>query len=150
MNDPGFYKIMYTAAKNVSLPVFMNPTQVYTLADYLTGNLTELEFDHDSFVLTDDTDLKNRAGVKKTTGGQFRITGIDSTKQAILETLMREPHVFVFVDLEENCLLCGTNHFRARFAYKMLHSSPGNSQKSLQVTISCESPFGLVFCTIPA
>jgi hypothetical protein len=149
MNNPGFYKIMYTAARNFSLPVFLNSNQVYTLADYLTGNLTELEFDHDSFSIIDDPDLKNRAGLKKSIGGQFRITGINSTKQAILETLMREPHVFIFVDLEENALICGTNHFRTLFDYKMVHASPGNSQKNYQVAITSESPFGLVYCTLP-
>lgn len=147
MNDPGINGIYFIKQTECS---FKRPTsinKIIHLPDYISGVLTELEFEPDTFILEDKPE-RTRSGVHYNTIVSFTISGVTPTKDALLKTLEREPHIFVFSDNENQHHLMGTAEVRTRLGYKKTEINPPNSAKNYKVTITLESTHGLIFCTI--
>lgn len=149
MNITGISKVYFIKRSLCSLPPFFNPGSTLALGAYLSGSLTELDFDHETISLVQGPAYENGNEFYKV-AASFIVSGIDNTKHELISRLSGEPYIFVFGDNEGKHFLCGTNTYRVRFNFKLSHISPPNSARNYQIEITHSSPHGLVFCSIPA
>ena len=147
MNDQGINKIYYIEKSKCSYGGQPVPGSVINLLSYLTGSLTELEFEVDSFTKTDTPEI-TAAGLHYNSNAGFTVSGITPTIDAVLRTLAAVPHVFVFADNEGQHFLMGTNTYKPIFTYQQSNNNPPNPAKNYKVSISLKSTHGFVFCTL--
>lgn len=147
MNEQGINKIYYIPKSKCSYGLKPMPGTTVNLASYLSGSLTELDFEVDSFTKSDKPENSN-AGLFFNSNVGFTVSGITPGIDAVLRTLAAEPHIFVFADNEGQHFFMGTTIFNAKFLYDQAHNNPPNSAKNYKVGITLKSTHGFIFCTI--
>jgi hypothetical protein len=147
MNDPGIIRIYFIKKSQAALPVYFFPGTVIDISGYLSGELSELDFEPGSVNMTQETE-ETPAGKRIITHVSFVVSGITPAIHEILSGLAAEPHIFILEDIEGQYQLCGTSSYRAKFNYKLNHNTPPQSVKNYTATIDWISVQGLVFCTI--
>jgi hypothetical protein len=147
MNDQGINKIYSIKKSSCNYGLIPLPGTVVNLATYLTGSLSELEFEVDSFTKSETTENSD-SGLLYNSNAGFTVSGITPAIDAVLKTLAGEPHLFVFADNEGQHFLMGTNNFKPMFTYQQLNNNPPNTAKNYKVSISLKSTHGFIFCTI--
>ena len=147
MNDPGIITIYYIKKNLVAFPVFFDPGIVINISGYLSGTLQELTFEPGTVSIHQGNE-ETPAGMLVKTDITFVVSEVRPSVHALLSRLASRPHVFVFKDMEGQYQLCGTNHYKAKFNYKLNHQVPPQSIKNYTAEITWISTHGLIFGTI--